>query len=80
MTDYDTDDTDLYTEPDGPDPDDWVTTDHVVFREHETGRVRVRVGDGEDVWAALEREMARVKFWPNVWFVSDHGNAHLMTK
>lgn len=27
---------------------------------------------------ALRAYMDRVQFWPNVWFVSDHGNAHLI--
>ncbi len=27
----------------------------------------------------LLKKMNKDKFWPNVWFVSDHGNAHLVT-
>jgi hypothetical protein len=27
---------------------------------------------------AVRAYMERTQFWPNVWFISDHGNAHLM--
>lgn len=27
---------------------------------------------------AVRQYMERTQFWPNVWFISDHGNAHLM--
>lgn len=27
----------------------------------------------------LLKKMNKDKFWPNVWFISDHGNAHLVT-
>jgi len=30
------------------------------------------------VEAVIRAYMDRVQFWPNVWFISDHGNAHLM--
>lgn len=33
---------------------------------------------GNDHCAALRAYMARVQYWPNVWFCSDHGNWHLM--
>jgi hypothetical protein len=32
------------------------------------------------MWEAIAVEMERHGFWPNVWFISDHGNAHLMTR
>jgi len=34
---------------------------------------------GDDHKAALRAYMERTQFWPNVWFISDHGNAHLIT-
>lgn len=34
----------------------------------------------EYMWKMLDRYMQSQKFFPNVWFISDHGNAHLMTK
>jgi len=27
---------------------------------------------------AVRAYMDRAQFWPNCWFISDHGNAHLM--
>lgn len=33
---------------------------------------------GDDHLAALRAYMEREQWWPNVWFISDHGNAHLM--
>lgn len=32
------------------------------------------------MWGALRAEMERQKFFPNVWFISDHGNSHLMSE
>jgi len=32
----------------------------------------------DDHVAAIRAYMDRVQFWPNVWCISDHGNAHLM--
>ncbi len=32
----------------------------------------------EDMKAAIRAYMERTQFWPNCWFISDHGNAHLM--
>ena len=32
----------------------------------------------EDYKAALRAYMERTQFWPNAWFISDHGNAHLI--
>ena len=31
---------------------------------------------GDEV--GLRKQMAKDHFWPNVWFISDHGNAHLI--
>jgi hypothetical protein len=36
------------------------------------------VGPDDDHIAALKAHMEEAQFWPNAWFVSDHGNAHLM--
>lgn len=30
------------------------------------------------VEAAIRAYMERVQFWPDAWFISDHGNAHLI--
>ena len=57
---------------DEPEEDDIVTTDH--RRWYQSGKIYV-TGDEK----ALRRKMDKDKFWPNVWFISDHGNAHRMT-
>lgn len=36
------------------------------------------LGTFADCNAALRAYMERVQFWPNAWFISDHGNAHLI--
>jgi hypothetical protein len=36
----------------------------------------IRADSYED---ALRQYMNHVAYWPNVWFISDHGNAHLIT-
>ncbi len=42
------------------------------------GKPQERMGPFETVERALRAYMDRTQFWPNVWFISDHGNAHLM--
>lgn len=36
--------------------------------------------DQDEAEEALAAAMKKSKFWPNVWWVSDHGNQHLMSK
>jgi hypothetical protein len=69
-------------DPDEPEECDLVTYDHVYFWEvgGTTGQPVLIVGEGQELWPTLEAYMDAQEFWPNVWFVSDHGNAHLMTK
>jgi hypothetical protein len=38
----------------------------------------LRAGDEMDYKAALRTYMDRTNFYPNCWFISDHGNAHLI--
>lgn len=42
------------------------------------GKPQERMGPFATVKDALRAYMDRVQFWPNCWFISDHGNAHLM--
>lgn len=68
-------------ENEGPSHDDISTSDHVNF--YESGRHAFTVPKGSSdakMWRLIEAHMKREKFFPNVWFISDHGNAHLMTK
>lgn len=67
-------------DPDEPSEDDWTTSDHVTFYQY--GRVIMSL-EGRDcteheMWAHILSAMSAANFWPNVWFISDHGNAHLM--
>lgn len=55
-----------------PEEDDITTSDHQ--RWYQSGKL---YHTGSE--AALKLRMARDKFWPNVWSISDHGNAHLIT-
>ena len=65
--------------PDEPQEGDWVTEDHVTFvqygylNQQERGLV---VRDGKDWRAVLRAAMDQEQFWPDVWFLSDHGNWH----
>lgn len=61
---------------DQPDYDDWSTDDGNIFRHHGTGRVVLDATDMTDEQAsrAAGRIMRKEGFWPNVWFISDHGN------
>jgi hypothetical protein len=63
----------------GPQDGDWVTEDHRTFYEQGSRRTKpVTVGEDEDWRTVLRARMDKEQFWPNVWFVSDHGNAHLL--
>lgn len=67
-------------EPDGPQEGDLVTEDRTTFREVGRNGVAFTVegGEAEDVEVAIQAWMTENSYYPNVWFISDHGNAHLM--
>lgn len=75
--------TELKTNPDdgeledeGPTEDDYVTTDYREWYQYRKHVLTVR----DDNWQiAVELDMAKKNFWPNCWFVSDHGNPHLLS-
>lgn len=58
-------------EPDEPDEDDITTGDH--HRWYQSGKLYF-TGDE----AGLRAKMEQDHFFPNAWFISDHGNAHLI--
>jgi hypothetical protein len=74
------DEMDEDAEPDEPQEDDLVTEDHSNF--YESGK-KVLTVDPEatehEMWLAIIKYMKKSNYYPNVWFVSDHGNAHLMS-
>jgi hypothetical protein len=76
---------------DEPDEDSITTSDHETFYQYgkqvlvkqSSGHwfaprwgSYVNVKDLDDHCEALRAYMDREQFWPDVWFVSDHGNAH----
>jgi len=73
--------------------DDITTEDHQTFWQEGKeiiGYGPSDAGDGDayyvvetgeeyaDMWDAINAHMDATKWFPNVWFISDHGNAHLM--
>jgi hypothetical protein len=63
-----------------PEEEDLVTADHRQFFVvgSSNRRPAVTVPDGDD-WRPYVRDfMEKERFFPNVWFISDHGNSHLL--
>lgn len=69
-------------EVEGPVEGDLVTEDHRTFWGHDMQRRRpaVTVDDVEDPWPEIDAWMEKQQFYPNVWFLSDHGNFTLLKK
>lgn len=61
-----------FPQDDEPAEGDITTSDH--HRWYQYGKL-YHTGDEE----GLKQKMDADRFWPNVWAISDHGNAHLMT-
>jgi hypothetical protein len=57
--------------------DDITTSDHMKF--FQSGKLYLTVGEDDDYKSLLKAKMEKDGFFPNVWFISDHGNAHLMS-
>jgi hypothetical protein len=66
-----------YEEAYGPQEDDITTPDYQHFYQY--GHLIFTVEDDEDMDIALREHMSGANFWPNVWAISDHGNAHLLS-
>lgn len=61
-----------------PEEGDYFTEDHIHFYQYE--KLVVEVLNEEDDWRPyIKTHMEEQKFWPNVWFVSDHGNFRLLS-
>lgn len=71
-------DDDFDFEAHGPQEGDITTPDHLNF--YQDGRRVLSINPDDDMWALLESYMERVGVFPDVWFISDHGNAHLLEK
>jgi len=66
-----------------PEEGDLTTSDHIHF--YQDGRHVLTIRGGADasetsMWRQLDAYMKRSNFYPNVWFISDHGNAHLLQR
>ena len=59
-----------------PEEDDYVTEDHQRFFQY--GKLALTVAEGKPWASALVAHMRHERFWPDVWWISDHGNAHLL--
>ena len=78
------------TERQGPQEGDITTEDHekwyqdgklIAYWSETAGTYFLTDGtdcDTDDWREAIRRHCDREKFWPNCWFISDHGNAHLI--
>ncbi len=65
---------------DGPTGEYWEYRDysHADANGVRTGARYLPLGRFASVEQAIKAYMVATQFWPNVWFISDHGNAHLM--
>jgi hypothetical protein len=70
-----------YDPPSQPEPEDLVTTDHQhFFAVGALHRGAVVTVPADDDWRPYVRDyMEKARLFPNVWFISDHGNPHLMS-
>lgn len=59
-----------------PTEDDYTTGDHRKF--YQNGKLVLDLDEDEDHKEKVKEHMEANQFWPNVWFISDHGNAHIM--
>jgi len=63
--------------------EDYTTTDHIHWYQY--GKLALTTAEHNDphtsadnAYAMVTAHMDVAKFWPNAWFVSDHGNTHLI--
>lgn len=70
----DDDSPDSLDDADPDSPDDYLTYDYVHW--YQNGRLVLETPDMP--YAAVKAHMDQEQFWPNAWFISDHGNAHLI--
>lgn len=71
-------------EPQEPQEEDIITQDHHTFWvvgqiSRKPWLVTPRDWEWEQTVVAIREQMEADQFFPDVWFISDHGNAHLIT-
>jgi hypothetical protein len=67
-------------EPQSPEEDDITTVDHHTFYQY--GKLWLETPEDwewEETAKAIQAQMEKDRFFPNCWWISDHGNAHLIT-
>lgn len=67
-----------YPPDDAPTEDDYQTQDHIHFYQY--GKLVLTIPPDADMWETIQAHMDRESFWPDVWFISDHGNNIPITK
>jgi hypothetical protein len=67
---------DDFTQSSEPDEGDITTSDYRHWYQY--GKLVLTVGPDEDYEQAVREYMDESEFWPNVWSISDHGNACLL--
>ncbi len=60
-----------------PQEDDYTTTDYCKF--YQCGKLVLDLDENDDYSLYVRAHMETEQYWPNVWFISDHGNAHLLS-
>lgn len=62
----------------GTDETSWYARNSGTSRTYSGGQMTLLGTFGDDHIAAIRAYMERVQYWPNVWSISDHGNAQRM--
>lgn len=70
-------------EEEGPQEGDYTSTDHIHWYQYgklvlTTAYPECKYTSADDYKEQLKAHMEKEKFYPNAWFISDHGNAHLI--
>ena len=61
------------------DGEDWTTSDGHTF--YQSGKQVLKVDPNlsdKELWRKINAKMEKDGFWPNIWYISDHGNVSLM--
>jgi hypothetical protein len=76
------DDEEGYTsENEEPTEGDVTTHDHERFYQYDKLWLQVPAGVSRAVmWKRIDAKMKHEGFFPTIWFISDHGNAHVMER
>lgn len=65
-------------ESEGPQEGDYTTEDHRKFYQYGKLVLDLTEEESEQWQKHVKAHMDKEKFWPSVFWISDHGNAHLL--